>query len=131
MIRGGQMTAPEVISGDRRKERRYDFQMDLRYRYQRKGREIWGTGRTLDLSRCAVRFEADEAVPDGTNLELQIAWPFLLQGVCPLVLMVWGVVLRSDARGIILRMSNHEFRTSGERSFAPTTVAAGARSFFG
>jgi hypothetical protein len=50
-------------------------------------------------------------------VELRIEWPFLLQGVCPLELQVWGRVLRSDDQGTVVRMSRYEFRTCGARSF--------------
>jgi hypothetical protein len=42
-------------------------------------------------------------------------WPFLLEGVCPLRLVMKGRIVRSDVRGIAIQSSYHEFRTAGSR----------------
>jgi hypothetical protein len=107
----------DVIHGDRRAERRYHFAMELRFTYQLKGVTYFGTGRTEDLSRYGVRFTSENPPPAGIETELRISWPFLLQNVCPLELIVWGPVRKTDHRGTILEMTNYEFRTCGERSF--------------
>jgi hypothetical protein len=74
----------------------------------------------MDLSDEAVRFENDGEVPRGVEVELRIAWPFRLQSVCPLELVVRGPVVRSGADGAVLKMKSFEFRTCGERSFDQT-----------
>lgn len=104
------MDISDLIYGDRRSERRYDFQLALRFSYQHWGFVTCGRGRTLDLSRTSIRFEADEPVPDGIEIELQIDWPFLLHDVHPLILRVAGVVLRTDQRGTVLRMTHRDLQ---------------------
>jgi hypothetical protein len=116
------MQVDDVIHGDRRIERRYHFVMALRFSFELRGVAYFGSGRTQDLSRYGVRFTTEYPPPDGATVELRIAWPFLLQNVCPLELVVWGPIVKTDERGTILEMSNYEFRTCGERSFDQATA---------
>jgi len=51
-------------------------------------------------------------------MEARIAWPFLLQNVCRLQLVVRGPVIRVGPRGTIMEIGSYEFQTCGERSFA-------------
>jgi hypothetical protein len=92
--------------------------MDVRFRYAERGVTYIGVGVTIDLSGGGVRFETDTPPPDGTEAELRIAWPFLLQGSCALELVVWGSILGTRQGGTVLRMRRYEFRTLGERSFS-------------
>jgi hypothetical protein len=111
------MARTDIIHGNRRANRRYDFPLDMRFAYRECGVESEGTGRTVNLSRGGIRFETDSPPPTGTEVMLRVAWPFLLQNVCPLELYIWGTVLRSDAYGTVVLMKKHEFRTCGPRSF--------------
>ena len=123
------MGRTEIIHGDRRGERRYPYEMELHFSYTLDGALYFGSGLTVDLSRGAVRFVTDDPPPAGADLELRIAWPYLLQNVCPLELVVRGTTASSSERGTILAMNHYEFRTCGQRSFATATSAAGSRSF--
>jgi len=122
------MNRLEIIHGDRREDRRYEHEMDLRFTYEQDGVTYFGAGHTVDLSRGGVRFRTDTPPPQGVVAELRISWPFLLQNVCPLELMVWGSILTNDDRGTVLRMSRHEFRTCGQRSFVQATAGVGGSS---
>ena len=108
----------DYISGDRRTNRRYDFRMEVRFSYAERGVTCFGSGATTDLSAAGVCFQTDTPPPDGAATELLIAWPFLLQGSCPLELVVWGTILGTRASGTVLKMSAYEFRTRGDRSFS-------------
>jgi hypothetical protein len=121
------MGRTEIIHGDRRGDSRYQYEMELRFTYMFRGTAHFGTGRTRDLSRGAVRFTTETPPPDGALVELRIAWPFLLQNVCPLELVVRGKV-KSGERGTILAMDDYEFRTCGQRSFDQASAAAGGSS---
>jgi hypothetical protein len=46
-----------------------------------------------------------------------MAWPELLQNVCPLELQVKGRVTRVTDRGTIVSIQSYEFRTCGAKSF--------------
>lgn len=118
----------DCIGGDRRADKRYDFPMDVRFRYSERGVTYFGAGVTIDLSGGGVRFRTDTPPPVGTEAELQIAWPFLLQCSCALELVVWGSILGSRGGATILRMKRYEFRTCGERSFSETQECPQVRS---
>jgi hypothetical protein len=118
------MPSSDLIHGDRRANRRYAFEMPLRFLYQSGRSRRTGSGCTKDLGRRGVRFVSDDPPPHQTDVELRIEWPFLLQGVCRLELRVWGRVLRNDEQGTVIRMSKYEFRTCGARSFDQVSASA-------
>jgi hypothetical protein len=118
----------DCISGDRRKDRRYDLQMDLRFSYQDRGITYVGHGITLDISRGGVCFQTACSPHIGIDLELHVAWPFLLHGICPLELVIRGEVVRSNKGLVALRMRSHEFQTKGERSFTQRNSGPGKYS---
>jgi hypothetical protein len=105
--------------------------MALRFSYDHKGTTGFGSGTTQDLSRSGVRFLSDLPLPDGAEVHLRIAWPFLLQNVCPLELVVSGSIVRTGPRGTIVRMREYEFKTCGERSFASATASLNAYGVLG
>ena len=100
-----------------RRKNRYKLAMDLRYSYRQSGTISRGAGRTRDLSDQAVCFENDLSAPDGTEMELRIAWPQRLQSVCDIELVINGTLIRSGSGSAVLRICSYEFRTCGERSF--------------
>jgi len=109
----------DVIAGDRRVHRRYQAELRLSFRYtDRTGVNHPGTGVTIELSRGGIRFHSDDHPPVGTKSEFRIAWPFLLQDICPLELIVKGTVLGTSDRGTVVRTCSYEFRTCGDRSFS-------------
>jgi hypothetical protein len=112
----------ELIHGDRRADRRHEFALDLRFSYRQGGQIRWGSGRTSDLSRSGVRFLTESPTPDGVEVEMRIQWPFLLQNVIPLELVMRGTMLGTDSRGTVLRVRSYAFRTCGERSFHQDTA---------
>lgn len=111
------MASTDIIHGDRRSHRRYSVDLPLRFSYSRKGIAYLGSGRVMDLSRGGVRFQTDTPPLNGTEIELRLAWPFLLQNVCPLELLIRGEVDHTGPRGTVVRMHHYEFRTCGARSF--------------
>jgi hypothetical protein len=122
------MGRTEIIHGDRRGDRRYAHEMELQFSYMLGGTTYFGSGLTGDLSRTAVRFVTDNPPPQGADVELQIAWPFLLQNVCPLELVVRGTTTATNERGTILQMNHYEFRTCGQRSFVSAVTGGGSSS---
>ena len=126
------MSQTDFIHGDRRLERRYEYRMDLKFSFTHAGLTHFGSGYTVDLSRRAVRFAArfdtEDSPPVQTVMELRISWPFLLQDVCPLELIVRGIVLETTARGTVVSLNHYEFRTCGTRSFDQAPAMAGCSS---
>jgi hypothetical protein len=116
-----------IIHGDRRVDRRYDAELELRFRYtNEEGALRVGSGVTAELSRGAILFLTDDPPPPGADVEAHIAWPFLLQDTCPLELVVRGSISGVTNRGTVLRLRSYEFRTCGERSFFETAQQPGA-----
>ena len=118
----------EQIGGDRRQDRRYFIQLDVRWKLIRRRRVLdTGTGSTVDLSSGGILFDAGRELPPGLNVELSISWPVLLHNVAPLNLIVTGRIVRCLGSRIAVRMNQHEFRTTGipndqHRDLATSTV---------
>src|SRR5579864_3767403 len=87
-------------AADRRLYRRYPLVLEVEYKSSR-GRAVrFGSGSTLNVSSRGVLFQADgDSLTEGSSVELKMNWPLLLEGVCPLKLVMRGRVVRSDWRG--------------------------------
>ncbi len=112
-------TPVESVPPDHRARGRYPICLDLQYRLLRGSRvEQAGTGRTVNISSGGVLFETDDWLPPRGSVELALQWPFLLQGICGLKLVMRGRIVRSDSNGraIAVRADSHEFRTAGLRT---------------
>ena len=95
----------ELIHGDRRTGRRFEFESQVQFQYSdERGAMHGGCGVTADLSRSGVRILARRGSSGGRCVEARIAWPFKLQNICPLELFVEGTVIRSKAGEAVLRL---------------------------
>jgi hypothetical protein len=104
----------EGIAGDRRSDRRYDLNLELRWKLIRRRRILeTGTGQTIDFSSGGVLFDTGRVMPVGLNVELAIAWPVLLHNTAQLQLVVSGKIVRSVGSRTAIQMMQHEFRTVG------------------
>lgn len=92
--------------------------MELRFSYCSGGVTYVGTGRTRNLGGETVCFETDQSLRQKGDLELRIPWPFELQSVCPLELVVRGPLVRKNNGVAVIRIDNYEFQTHGDRSFS-------------
>jgi hypothetical protein len=103
------------VSAEQRSFQRYPIELEVEYRLLGKGHsERFGSGKTRNISSGGVLFEALGAPATGA-IELMLSWPFLLEGVCPLRLVMRGRVVRSDGHRIAVQATYHEFRTAGSR----------------
>jgi hypothetical protein len=119
----------EINSGDQRLSGRYPITLELQYKLLNKGRvEHLGVGRTLNISSGGVLFEADGLLPPTCPIELALNWPFLLEGICNLKLVMRGRIVRCDksSRAIAVKAEYHEFHTAGVRSSKARTMTAAA-----
>jgi len=110
---------------------RYPITLELQYKLLNKGRvEHLGVGRTLNISSGGVLFETDELLPATGPIELALSWPFLLQGICNLKLVMRGKIVRCDtgSKAIAVKAEYHEFHTAGVHAPKSRTMAAGAVS---
>ena len=58
-------------------------------------------------------------------IELSMTWPVLLNDSCPMKLMIYGCVVRSNDKGAAVAIERYEFRTQG-RTFQQTQPASNA-----
>jgi hypothetical protein len=108
----------ELIGGDRRGHRRYEVDLELRFKVLgASAGAAGGAGKALNMSSGGVLVEIDQELREGAAVELAIEWPFLLQNVCPLTLKAVGTVVRSREKRAAIRTRRYEFVTRGTRSF--------------
>jgi len=114
---------------DQRAHRRYPIALAVEYKLLRKGRvERLGSGKTVDVSSGGACFECADVLPREGLIELVMKWPFLLEGVCPLSLVMRGSIVRSDGQRIAVQAKHHEFRTAGTRATRTRPANDGGRS---
>ena len=109
----------------RRGERKW-FEIDQEVKYRTVHGKVLaeGTGRTVNMSSSGVWFTTEGSSPltSGMLVELAIHWPVLLNYTCPMKLMIYGCVVRSNEKGAAVAIERYEFRTSGSRSFQNTVA---------
>jgi hypothetical protein len=108
---------------DRRADRRYPIALRLQYKLIAKGGvQCLGSGRTINISSRGVLFESDDAMPTSGQIELVLNWPFALQGVCALKLIMRGRILRTQEKTVALKTVFREFRTAGRSALGEPPV---------
>ena len=125
MFWGGPAAQSDSISGDRRRDRRYHLQLELKWKRIRRRRVLdMGIGHTIDISSGGILFDAGRHLPERLNVELSIAWPVLLHNVAPMQLIASGKIVRRDGRRVAIQTVQHEFRTVGHHSEQSNAPAA-------
>ncbi len=110
--------APLEERTEQRARGRYPISLELQYKLLRGSRVAQaGTGRTLNISSGGVLFETEDRLPGRGLVELAMQWPFLLEGVCGLKLVMRGHIVRSAGSPAVtaIRAEFREFRTTGAR----------------
>jgi hypothetical protein len=75
----------ELEPDERRSHNRYRISLEVEYTLLNGVHiERLGYGRTVNVSSKGILFEADNALPAGSSIQLPIEWPFLLDGQCAL-----------------------------------------------
>src|SRR5947199_2389233 len=118
---------------ERRTKRRFHIDQEVRYKmlYGQRIAET-GTGRTLNISSGGVWFSTESMLTSGMPVELSMNWPVLLNDSCPMKLMIYGCVVRSNEKGAAVAIERYEFRTTGARTFQqPVGVGAPAEMRIG
>ena len=107
---------------ERRTKRRFQIDQEVRYKmlYGQRIAET-GVGRTLNISSGGVWFSTENMLTSGMPVELSMTWPVLLNDSCPMKLMIYGCVVRSNERGAAVAIERYEFRTQGSRNFQGVT----------
>ncbi|PWU11619.1 MAG: hypothetical protein C5B51_02240 [Terriglobia bacterium] len=104
-------------TNERRMKRRFLIEQEVRYKmlYGQRIAET-GAGKTLNISSSGVWFTTENMLTIGMPVELSMNWPVLLNDSCPMKLMIYGCVVRSNEKGAAVAIERYEFRTQG-RSF--------------
>jgi len=99
---------------ERRMKRRFEIAEQVRYKmlYGQRIAET-GTGKTLNISSGGVWFTTENILMVGMPIELSMNWPVLLNDSCPMKLMIYGCVIRSNEKGAVVAIERYEFRTQG------------------
>ncbi len=100
---------------ERRSRQRFPLALELEYRLLDRS-ECWGLGRTCNISSTGVLFEIAERQPLFGLIELMVSWPYMLDGVCALKLVMRGRVVRTEGIGVAIESIQYEFRTAGLRA---------------
>jgi c-di-GMP-binding flagellar brake protein YcgR len=110
---------------ERRTKRRFELAQELRYKmlYGQRIAET-GSGKTLNISSGGVWFTAENMLTVGMPIELSMVWPVLLNDACPMKLMIYGCVVRSNEKGAAVAIERYEFRTLGSRAFQQPAIPA-------
>ncbi len=103
---------------ERRTKRRFNIDQEVKYKmlYGQRIAET-GVGRTMNISSGGVWFSTESMLTSGMPVELSMSWPVLLNDSCPMKLMIYGCVVRSNERGAAVAIERYEFRTQGSRTF--------------
>src|SRR5689334_13927963 len=83
--------AVSLIPGDRRRARRYEIGLPLRFRTDD---GLTGTGAMKDISRTGMRFLTDAPLRVSSHIEITAEWPVPLRGLYPTELKALGIVSR-------------------------------------
>ncbi len=114
------MLPPVMAHLERRGDERYRFGQPLQFSVHGPGSACLGArlgaGHTIELGAGGLLVHTEHPPSDGEQVEIQITWPLPAQGVCPVVLVIQAIVVRTDARGTALRMRSYEFQMAGTRS---------------
>jgi hypothetical protein len=70
-----------------------------------------GTGKTVDISSRALRFTTAVPLRAGDKVKVTLNWPVLLDDTCPLKMVIYGRVVRTDGESATVRIGQHELRT--------------------
>ena len=114
-----------VSDRERRLKRRFQIEQEVRYKmlYGQRIAET-GNGRTMNISSSGVWFSTENMLTSGMPVELSMNWPVLLNDSCPMKLMIYGCVVRSNEKGAAVAIERYEFRTQGSRAFQQPGIPA-------
>ena len=111
---------------ERRTKRRFMIDQEVKYKmlYGQRIAET-GVGRTMNISSGGVWFSTESMLTSGMPVELSMNWPVLLNDSCPMKLMIYGCVVRSNDKGAAVAIERYEFRTQGRSLQNQPTIPQG------
>jgi hypothetical protein len=125
-------STPLPSERERRLKRRFQIEQDVRYKmlYGQRIAEM-GSGRTANISSSGVWFTTENMLTIGMPVEISMNWPVLLNETCPMKLMIYGCVVRSNEKGAAVAIERYEFRTQGRSFQQQLPVATGVELHLG
>jgi PilZ domain len=99
------------LEPERREQLRFPIALKLSYSLKSGAH---GDGEISNISSAGLLFQAAEQFKVNSKIQVAIAWPYLLNGYCPLRLWVRGRVVRSNRSGTAVALDKYEFRTVGK-----------------
>ena len=100
--------------GNQRSKQRYPIDFSVHYKVLTNSPVI-GSGKTIDMSNKGIAFTSEDTLKIGTYVELNVSWPVILYGSCPMNVVFEGRVVRSDGPLTAIRIDRYEFRLGGGR----------------
>jgi hypothetical protein len=108
---------------DRREKARFPIHRELRFKVLQDATVLEvGTGETLNISSGGVLFSLERDLQAGCFVELSISWPVLLDNTCPMRMIAFGRVLRSEGGVTACTIDKYEFRTQARAAVRPITL---------
>ena len=119
------MNKPKVQKNgepERRAKRRFRLELDVGYKILTAGQGTaeTGKGRTQNISSGGIWFTTERPLAAGALIELAMDWPVLLNDACPMKLMIYGTVIRSNDQGAAALIERYDFRTRASRTLQPS-----------
>ena len=96
---------------ERRTKARYPVKLTVRYRTIGRSNSFNGVGQTLNMSSGGLLVSAEQEMPAGLRLEVNVEWPLLLNGTVPLQLVAHGKVVRGAGSEFAISFDQYQFRT--------------------
>lgn len=111
----------EDLGVERRKKARFPINRELKFKVLENDQIVAsGLGATIDMGSGGISFYCDTKLPDSAFIELSVSWPVLLEGSCPMRLIAFGRVVRSNGLLSACTIDKYEFRTQA-RAPRPVT----------
>ena len=116
---------------ERRTKMRFGLHREMRFKLIENDIVIdSGDGVTIDLGSGGVAFLVTRPMKNDTFIELSIAWPVKLDDKCPVRLVTYGRVLRSEGKRAVCSIDKYEFRTQARVARAPEPVVRVDPAFY-
>ena len=114
----------DAINGDRREDRRYHLQLELKWKLIRRRRVLdTGTGHTLDLSSGGIFSIRDAICPRASISNSPLRGRYCYTMWLPCNWWRLGKIVRCNGRQVAMQTTQHEFRTTGIPAENRTAIA--------
>jgi hypothetical protein len=112
----------------RRIKSRFSIQQPVRYTAVGRNKvRHTGVGNTVNISSAGVCFTTETTLPVHTFVEMSMDWPVLLNGLCPMKLVIIGRVIRSSNEWAVVAIKTSAFHTRSARLRFPAAQAGEGR----